>query len=111
MKKKNDLIYKTFEGQGVHTFIWNGRMCLIGKEVIKILKYSNVSKTLSECIISQSFEEGIEYKKLIGKELMEFREVADAICPGAVSIKTRNLIILFEPGLYGVLQYSKNQRE
>lgn len=107
MKKKNDLIYKTFEGQSVHTFIWNGRMCLIGKEVIKILKYSNASKTLNECIIEQYFEEEIEYKKLRGQDLLEFRKMADDICPGAVSIKTRNLTILFEPGLYGVLQYSK----
>ncbi|MGL4654942.1 MAG: BRO family protein [Sarcina sp.] len=87
--------------------MWNGRACWLGKEIMRILKYSNTSKTLNECIKEQYFEEDIEYKKLRGNELLEFRRIADSICPGVISIKTRNLIILFESGLYGTLQYTK----
>jgi prophage antirepressor-like protein len=106
MKKSNDLIYKTFEDYELHTMIWNGRPCWIGREVINGLDYSNSSKVLSECIERQGFEVDIEYDILKDERLIEFRTMANAIMPKTVSIKTRNLIILFEPGLYGVFQYS-----
>ena len=106
MKKKNDLILKVFEGHDLHTFVWNGRVCWVGKQVINILDYSNSSKVLSECIEKQGFEVDIEYKILRDEELSEFRKMANDIMPDVVSVKTRNLIILYEPGLYGVFQYS-----
>ncbi|WP_297518701.1 BRO family protein [uncultured Clostridium sp.] len=106
MKKSNDLICKTFEDYELHTMIWNGRPCWIGKEIVKGLDYSNGSAVLNECIERMGFEPDIEYKILEGEELSKFRNIANSIIPSVISVKARKLIILFEPGLYGVLQYS-----
>lgn len=106
MQKNNDLIFKTFEGHDVHTFVWNGRVCWLGREIINILEYVNSSKVISECIAKLGFEEDIEYKILRGEELIEFRKMVNSIIPDTLSIKIRNLTILYEPGLYGVFQYS-----
>ena len=103
----NNLITQNFNGYEIHTFIWNEKPCWIASEIAEVLNYTNISQILSRCTKLDDFEEGIEYEILRKDKLKDFVDNINISTHTFVNNKTRNLIILYEYGLYGFLQYSK----
>ena len=104
----NNLITQNFNGYEIHTFVLDNKPCWIANELSQLLDYSNTSKILSKCIELENFEETIEYEILRGIRLKKFVSSIQATSNIIVNNKVRNLTIIYENGLYGFLQYSKN---
>jgi len=67
-----------FNGNLISTIYYQGLPCWIGKEVGKILGYSNLGKRLVSKITGEwkdEFVEGIDYVILRKKELVEFKQL------------------------------------
>lgn len=102
----NDLMIKEFEGNQVHTFIWNDRPCWIANEIISTFNYADPSTTIGQCIDAEEFEAGIEYDLLKGSIFTEFATNLNLVANNLISNMTRQLTIFYEDGLYGFLQYT-----
>ncbi len=108
----NNLIVKEFNGNKIHTFMWNDKPCWIANEIVNMFGYSDPSTTIRQCVEAEEFEEGIEYKILIKEELKCFKRIVKEVTKlnlvGSELINkyTSSLIIFYEDGLYGFLQYT-----
>ncbi|MGL4992010.1 MAG: BRO-N domain-containing protein [Sarcina sp.] len=103
----DNIIIENFEGKQVYTFMWNGKICWIASSVLSILGYTDTSKSILQCIEAEDFEIGVEYDHLTGKELKLFKEL---VCDTIPSLKyCARLIIFYEQGLYGFLQFSEKE--
>lgn len=102
-----DLLIKEFEGVNVHTFLWNDKPCWIANEIVSLFGYSDSSTTIGQCIEREEFDETIEFQRLTGDKLKEFKALVKSLTNiTLVSPNTRNLTIFYEDGLYGFLQYT-----
>lgn len=103
-----NIITREFEGHAVHTFAWNGKPCWIASEIVSLFGYADKSKTIQQCIDAEDFEPNIEYDILRGKPLREFKsQVQDGTTVKVVASRISQLIIFYEDGLYGFLQYTE----
>lgn len=103
----NNLLVKEFNGSEIHTFMWNGKPCWIANEIVSLFGYADSSKTIQQCIEAEEFETGIEYDVLVKEDLKKFKKMASELTTvTVVSKNTPSLIIFYEDGLYGFLQYT-----
>lgn len=103
----NNLIVKEFNGNKIHTFMWNNKPCWIANEIVSIFKYADSSKTIQQCIEAEQFEVGVEYEVLLKDDLRTFKKMVNSLTKvKLVSQNTANLTIFYEDGLYGFLQYT-----
>ena len=42
------MITKNFQGKTIDTFLWNGKTCWIGIQIVKVLGYEKISNPLSK---------------------------------------------------------------
>lgn len=100
---KNTNVQK-FNGEEVHSFLWNGRVCWIGIEVASMLEYENPSKIVNYFINSGDFIEGIDYEVLTREELKEFKIMlfSNGISRYKQSPK---LVLFYENALLDFLKY------
>lgn len=97
-----------FKGKWIYSFIWKGKICWIGSNIVEVFEYKNISATIRHTITSSLFEVGEEFDVLTGEDLKEFKEIAVKVIP---KIKyTARLVIFYESGLYGFL-YSSQKTE
>lgn len=102
-----DLLIKEFDGVNVHTFLWNDKPCWIANEIVSLFGYSDPSTTIGQCIEREEFDETIEFQRLTGDKLKEFKALVKSLTNiTLVSPNTRNLTIFYEDGLYGFFQYT-----
>lgn len=100
----NNLIVRKFNGNEIHTFMWNNKLCWIATEVVSVFDYISPTKTIQDCIKAEEFEVGEEYEVLKGDALKLFKATTLKVVP---SLKyTSQIVIFYEDGLYGFLQYS-----
>lgn len=103
----NNLIVKSFNGNEVHTFIWNEKPCWIANEIVSMFDYADASTTIGQCIETEEFEEGAEYETLLKDDLKKFKKMVNSLTKiNLVSSNAPHLIIFYEDGLYGFLQYT-----
>lgn len=103
-----NIITREFEGHAIHTFVWNEKPCWIASEIVSLFGYSDTSKTIQQCIDVEEFDAGTEYDVLIGKALRQFKSMVQELTTvKVVSRNTPHLIIFYEDGLYGFLQYTE----
>jgi Prophage antirepressor len=115
----SNLLIKEFNGNQVHTFVWNGKPCWIANEIVSLFDYADASATISQCIQSEKFDPAIEYDVLRGEELKAFKEMVTQVIAsteGDDGVTTNSLVtslkfvpqltIFYEDGLYGFLQYT-----
>ena len=104
----NNLIVKEFNGNKIYTFIWNNKPCWIANQIVSMFGYAEPKVTINQCIESEEFEIGVEYEILKFNELKQFKElVKNTVTSSEVINKhTPQLIIFYEDGLYGFLQYT-----
>ncbi|MGL4990512.1 MAG: BRO family protein [Sarcina sp.] len=101
----NDLIIKTFKGNEVFSFIWNNKPCWVATDIADLFGYSQKSRAISDCIIKENFEVGIEYDVLEGERLKCFKEIFKEKL-GETKYAPK-VVILFEEGIYGFLAYTQ----
>ncbi|MGL4655573.1 MAG: BRO-N domain-containing protein [Sarcina sp.] len=104
-KEENILINK-FEDKEIHTCIINGRPCWIAVEIGEALGYSDASKAIRQCILSEEYKNGKEYDVLYGNEIKR------VIQPMGVKVTgyekhISNLTVFYKTGLLGFINYSK----
>ncbi|MCT4664839.1 MAG: phage antirepressor KilAC domain-containing protein [Flavobacteriales bacterium] len=105
----NEMIINEFAGTNIHTFMWNGKPCWIANEILSVFDYADSSKTIQQCIQAEEFEINIEYDVLRGLELKNFKELVNKVTTSEVVTSLKyvpQLIIFYEDGLYGFLQYT-----
>ncbi len=105
----NNLLVKEFNGNQIHTFMWNDKPCWIANEIVSIFDYADTSKTIQQCIEAEEFELGVEYDVLRGNELKAFKKIVGKVTTVEVVTSLKyvpQLIIFYEDGLYGFLQYT-----
>ena len=100
-----DIVIKDFKGHKFYTFIWNGKQCWIGVEVATILGYIDKSRAVKQCIISEEFEEGIDYEVLYGKEIKELIQQSGGT-PISTGEHIKHLVIFYKEGLLGFINYA-----
>lgn len=103
---KNVLVEK-FRGLEVFNFVWKGRLCWIGMDITQLLGYENPSKGIAHCISAEKFEVGKEYDVLKRDELKIFKKMISNEERFSKFIRVPKIVILYEEGLYGILQYSQ----
>ena len=102
----NNLIVKEFNGNEIHTFVWNNNPCWIANEIVSMFDYADPSKTIQDCINAEEFELGVEYDLLKGDNLKAFKELVGKVTTSAVVTSLKfvpQLTIFYEDGLYGFL--------
>lgn len=102
----NDLFIKKFHDEEIITLILNNRICWIAKDVAKILGYDDPSKAINQCIKAEKFEYGLEYEILAGDKLKEVKKLIGVTHISYLK-QTPKLVIFYEEGLYGFINYSK----
>lgn len=102
----NNIIVKEFNGNKIHTFMWNDKPCWIANEIVSMFEYADSTKTVQDCIKAEEFEVGVEYEVLKGKTFKEFATTVKVVTNNLISNKARTLTIFYEDGLYGFLQYT-----
>lgn len=106
------LLTKEFNGNEIHTFMWNNKPCWIANQIVSSFGYADASKTILQCIEKEEFETDVEYEMLKGEDLKKFREMvnlattSEVVTKDLISNKARHLIIFYEDGLYGFMQYT-----
>ena len=100
-----NVLAKEFNGVRVYSFIWKGQVSWIAVEVAKAIGYVEKSKPIGNCIKKEQFEEGVEYEMVSGDELKELKKVIK-IDEDYLKYSPK-LILFYEIGLYGFLQYTK----
>ncbi len=101
----NNLIVKEFNGNKIHTFIWNNKPCWIANQIVSMFDYADSTKTIQDCIKSEEFEIGVEYEVLKGNSFKKFATTSTVVT-NLISSKARTITIFYEDGLYGFLQYT-----
>ncbi|WP_170272176.1 BRO family protein [Clostridium tarantellae] len=101
-----DVIVEKFNGEKIYTFLWNDKPCWIAMQVTRVLKYDNSSKAINNCIKAEGFELGVEYEVITGDELKIFKENISSEIERLIRYFPK-LILFFEKGLYGFLQYTE----
>lgn len=102
-----NIMTKEFEGHAVHTFEWNGKPCWIATDIVALFGYADASKTIQQCIEAEEFEQGAEYDILRGDALRRFKsQLHDATTEKVVPSRISQLLIFYEDGIYGFLQYT-----
>lgn len=102
----NNMLVKEFNGNQIHTLMWNDKPCWIANEIVSIFEYADPTKTVQDCIKAEEFEVGVEYEVLKGKIFKEFATTVEVVTNNLISNKARTLTIFYEDGLYGFLQYT-----
>ncbi|ELC8425935.1 Bro-N domain-containing protein [Clostridium perfringens] len=102
----NDLFIKKFNDEEIITLLLDNRICWIAKDVAKILNYDDPSKAINQCIKAEKFEYGIEYEVLAGDKLKEVKRLIGVTHISYLK-QTPKLVIFYEEGLYGFINYSK----
>ena len=98
-------ITSEFEGGQLSTILYRGKPAWIAREVGRVLGYSEDGTRLARIVLSEwadEFIEGHDYVKLRGRELKEFKAVAQ-LPPESVGSRAPHLILLFESGLHMAL--------
>jgi prophage antirepressor-like protein len=101
-----NLFIKTFNDTRVYSFIWNNRPCWIAVEIAKMIGYKETSNMITSCINRELFMEGREYDVLKGTELRKFKSIVSEDISKSLKFAPK-LIIFYEQGLYGFLQYTE----
>ncbi|MGL4451056.1 MAG: BRO family protein [Sarcina sp.] len=102
----NDLFIEKFNGDEIHNFIWNSKPCWIATEIGELLDYAEPSKAVVSCVDKEEFRIGKDYDILKGEELKLFKSVASEALGSSFKYAPR-IIIFYEQGLYGFLQYTE----
>ena len=100
-----NMITGNFKGKTIDTFLWNGKPCWVGTQIVKVLDYEKVSKPLTRCIQAESFELGYEYELVSGEELKDIKQKISKELAEEIKFSGK-IILLYETGLYGFLQYT-----
>ncbi|MGL4762105.1 MAG: BRO family protein [Sarcina sp.] len=100
------LFIESFNEYKVCSVIHNGKPCWAGIEIAKFLGYEETSHAISNCLAIEKFREGIEYEVLRGENLKKFKNIMGDEITKSVKYAPK-LIIFYEPGLYGFLQYTE----
>ncbi|WP_297435954.1 BRO family protein [uncultured Clostridium sp.] len=101
------LFIESFKGNKVCTFLWKGKPCWIATHIAGLFDYNEASKAVFQCINKEGFELGEEHEILKGAYLKEFKAIA---CEAIPSIKyASQLVIFYEEGLYGFLQFTEKK--
>ncbi|MGL5068373.1 MAG: BRO family protein [Sarcina sp.] len=100
------LFIESFNGYKVCSVIYNGKPCWAGIEIAKFLGYEETSHAISNCLAIEKFREGIEYEVLRGENLKQFKNIMGDEITKSVKYAPK-LVIFYEPGLYGFLQYTE----
>ena len=101
-----NLIVKEFNGSQIYTFMWKEKSCWIANQIVGLLDYADVSKTIQDCIKAEDFEIEQEYDVLKGNEFNDFVTTLNVVANNIISNKARSITIFYEDGLYGFLQYT-----
>jgi anti-repressor protein len=103
----NEMIINEFAGTNIHTFMWNGKPCWIANEIVGLFGYADPSTTIGQCIEAEEFEIEFEYNILIKEDLKTFKKLVNQQTKSELVRQNVNrLIIFYEDGLYGFLQYT-----
>ncbi|MGL5576107.1 MAG: BRO family protein [Sarcina sp.] len=102
----NYLLVKRFNGMLIFNFIWKKKPCWVAIDVTRVIGYVEGSNIITACIKREYFKEGREYEVLKGKELKKFKELAGDKMSASLKFAPK-LIIFYEEGLYGFLQYTE----
>lgn len=105
---EKSLIVKEFEGKQVVTLFWEGRPCWIANEIASVFGYDKVRDVVQNCITTEEFELGVEYDILSGERLRAFKgaNIHSSKIFGQAYVRSPQLTIFYEDGLYGFLQYT-----
>ncbi|MGL4655086.1 MAG: BRO-N domain-containing protein [Sarcina sp.] len=95
-----------FNGYEVVSIIWRNKPCWIAVNIAQMLGYTEYSYAISSCLDREKFRVGIEHEILKGEELKEFKKLLGNEISKAIKYAPK-LIIFYEPGLYGFLQYTE----
>ena len=101
-----NLFINDFKGKRVYSFIWNGKPCWVAIQLAELLEYKEISKVISNCIKVEDFEKGLEYDVLRGNKLKQFKNLVSQYDDSMLK-QTPSLVIFYEDGLYGFLQYTQ----
>lgn len=102
-----NFIIKEFNGAQIYTLMWNDKPCWIATQIVSIFGYVDPSTTIGQCIEAEQFEIGVEYDILKSSDLKEFKKMINSLTKvKLVSQNTPHLVIFYEDGLYGFLQYT-----
>ena len=99
-----DLLVKSFNGQSVYNFVWNGKPCWVAIQVARVIGYKDISRSVLHCLEKEKFIQGHEYEILSGPSLKEFKSMSDEVKSYLKQVP--KLVIFYEEGLYGYLQYT-----
>lgn len=103
MKRK--YLETEFNGMIIHSFIFEGKTTWVASKIVESFGYKDISKTIYQCINTEVFERGTEFDILIDDRLKEFKRIAVELIPSLKYVA--RLVIFYEAGLYGFLQFSK----
>ena len=101
-----NLFINDFKGKRVYSFIWNDKPCWVAIQLAELLEYKEISKVISNCIKVEDFEKGLEYDVLRGNKLKQFKNLVSQYDDSMLK-QTPSLVIFYEDGLYGFLQYTQ----
>lgn len=101
----NHLIIEHFNGIKIYNFVWDNRLCWIAVDIAKLLNYKEPSHSIRLCIERERFIENREYSLLKGEDLKKFKGIIGDDIADNVRYSSK-LMIFYESGLYGFLQYS-----
>lgn len=100
------LFIESFNGYKIASVIWKGKACWGAIEIAKFLGYEETSYAIGNCLKVEKFREGIEYELLKGEDLKEFKSILGSEMSSSIKYAPK-LVIFYEPGLYGFLQYTE----
>ena len=96
---------KNFKGTNIYTLIWNGKACWGASNIAGALGYSDKTKAVSQCVISEEFQKGEDYDVLNAKEVREVIK-ANGDTPFASGELITHLTIFYKKGLLGFINYA-----
>jgi prophage antirepressor-like protein len=94
-----------FNGSLVYSFAFEGKTCWVASKIADTFGYRDTSKTIYQCINTALFEKQKEFDVLIDERLKAFKKIALEIMPSLKYVA--RLVIFYESGLYGFLQFSQ----
>lgn len=105
LSNENGVSVKFFKDYKIYTLVWNGKQCWVAVDIAEVLGYSDKTKAVSQCIISESFKTGIDYEILDSKEIKVVLEQKGAT-PFRSRIRLNRLTIFYKTGLLGFINYA-----
>ncbi|MGL5575598.1 MAG: BRO family protein [Sarcina sp.] len=100
------LFIESFNGYKIQSVIWRNKPCWVAVKMAKTLGYDEPSHAITNCLRVEKFREDVEFETLTGATLKKFKELLGDSIESSVKFASQ-LIVLFEPGLYGFLAYTE----